>query len=340
MKPHPISELLPAMSDDELLQLTADIREHGLHQPVVVYEGQILDGRHRFKACEAAGVPPRFTEFHGDDAGAAALVYSANLARRQLSKSQLAIAGAKLKAWHAVRAKERALNNLKRGQSSERADSPSREDEGRARDHAAKAVGVGGKLIDQAENVMRKAVPEVARLVEVGAMALNEAAKIAELPKDTQRRIAAQPTKTIRQGELRNALKKSSAGRKARTPQSQIVQPSDAPGSPLVRTLLSRLELLTNEIERSGMPPQKFAEQFVAEFDWSEPLLVKRLSYIGKAVDMIASLSMISQRARREAACPPPPPSSPPPGSATRRHSRTNGPPASAATSTCGSPSL
>lgn len=301
MKPHPISELLPAMSDEELLQLTADIREHGLHQPVVVYEGQILDGRHRFKACEAAGVPPRFTEFHGDDAGAAALVYSANLARRQLSKSQLAIAGAKLKAWHAVRAKERQLSGLKKGAAPVVADSPERDD-GRARDHAAKAVGVGGKLIDQAENVMRKAVPEVARLVEVGAMALNEAAKIAELPKDTQRRIAAQPTKTIRQGELRNALKKSSAGRKARTPQSQIVQPSDAPGSPLVRTLLSRLELLTNEIERSGMPPQKFAEQFVAEFDWSEPLLVKRLSYIGKAVDMIASLSMISQRARREAA--------------------------------------
>jgi ParB-like chromosome segregation protein Spo0J len=305
MKPHPISELLPAMSDDELLQLTADIREHGLHQPVVVYEGQILDGRHRFKACEASGVPPRFTEFHGDDAGAAALVYSANLARRQLSKSQLAIAGAKLKAWHAVRAKERQLAGLqasgKRG-GKVPANSPEPIDDGDARDHAAKAVGVGGKLIDQAENVMRKAVPEVARLVEVGAMALNEAAKIAELPKDTQRRIAAQPTKTIRQGELRNALKKSSAGRKARTPQSQIVQPSDAPGSQLVRTLLSRLELLTNEIERSGLPPQKFAEQFVAEFDWSEPLLVKRLSYIGKAVDMIASLSVISQRARREAA--------------------------------------
>jgi ParB-like chromosome segregation protein Spo0J len=299
MKPHPISELLPAMSDDELLQLTADIREHGLHQPVVVYEGQILDGRHRFKACEASGVPPRFTEFHGDDAGAAALVYSANLARRQLSKSQLAIAGAKLKAWHAVRAKERMLAGVKRGNPMA---NPPQGDEGAARDHAAKAVGVGGKLIDQAENVMRKAVPEVARLVEVGAMALNEAAKIAELPKDTQRRIAAQPTKTIRQGELRNALKKSSAGRKARTSQSQIVQPSDAPGSPLVRTLLSRLELLTNEIERSGLPPQKFAEQFVAEFDWSEPLLVKRLSYIGKAVDMIASLSVISQRARREAA--------------------------------------
>lgn len=299
MKPHPISELLPAMSGDELQKLAADIKEHGLHQPVVVYEGQILDGRHRFKACEMAGVPPRFTEFKGDDAGAVAMVYSANLARRQLTKSQLAVAGAKLKAWHAVRAKERMLAGIKRGNPP--ADSPEGST-GDARDHAAKAVGVCGKLIDQAESVMRKAVPEVARLVESGAMSLNEASKMVDLPKETQRRIAAQPTKTIRQGDLRGALKKSSASKKIRAQQSLIVQPADAPGSPLVRTLLSRLELLTNEIERSGLTPQKFAEQFVSDFDWQEPLLVRRLSYVGKAVEMVATLSVMSQRARREAA--------------------------------------
>ena len=70
----------------------------------------------------------------------------------------------------------------------------------------------------------------------------------------------------------------------------------------MVRTLLSRLELLTNEIERSGLTPQKFAEQFVSDFDWQEPLLVRRLSYVGKAVEMVATLSVMSQRARREAA--------------------------------------
>lgn len=299
MKPHPLAELLPSMSANELQQLTADIKAHGLHQPVVLYEGQILDGRHRFKACTAAGVPARFTEFKGDDAAAAALVYSANLARRQLSKSQLAVAGAKLKAWHAVRAKERMLAGMKRGNPRENFPEG---DNGRAREHAAKAVGVSDKLIDQAENVMRKAVPEVARLVESGSMTLNEASKVADLPNDTQRRIAAMPTKTIRQGELATALKRSNASKKSRVHQSQIVQPADAPGTPLVRTLLSRLELLTNEIDRSGMTAQKFAEQFVSEFNWAEPLLVRRLSYVGKAVEMVSTLAVMSQRARREAA--------------------------------------
>lgn len=302
MKFHPISELLPSMSDAELSNLTSDIKEHGLHHPIVVYEGKILDGRHRFKACAASGVAPMFIEFNGDDAGAVAIVTSANLARRQLTKSQLALAGAKLKAWHAVRAKERALNNLKRGHSPERADSPTREDEGRARDHAARAVGVGGKLIDQAESVMRKAAPEVMALVETGAMAINEAVKVSEFSIGTQRRIASRPTKSARQKELNTVMRQSSSAKKTLVRKSQVVQASDAPGTHLVRTLLSRLELLTNEIERSGMTPQKFAESFVADFDWQDPLLVRRLGYVSKAVDMVATLSVMSQRAMREAA--------------------------------------
>lgn len=301
MQPHPIADLLPAMTAAELQSLADDIKAHGLHHPVVVYDGQILDGRHRFKACEMAGVDARFTEFKGDDAAAVAMVYSANLSRRQLTKSQLAMAGAKLKAWHAVRAKERQAHGQTAPGKTLPEDLPEAS-AGDARDHAAKAVGVSGKLIDQAESVMRRAVPEVARLVEGGAMTLNEAAKVVEMPKDVQRRIAAQPTKTIRQGELRSSIKKSAAAKKGRTYQSQVVQAADAPGTPLVRTLLSRLELLTNEIERAGMTPQKFAEQFVADFDWSEPLLVRRLSYVGKAVDMVATLSVMSRRARGEAA--------------------------------------
>lgn len=80
------------------------------------------------------------------------------------------------------------------------------------------------------------------------------------------------------------------------------MQASDAPGSPLVRLLLSRLELLTNEIERSRLTPQTFAEQFVVEFDWSEPLLVRRLSYVAAAIEMVSTLLVIGQRARKEAA--------------------------------------
>lgn len=44
------------MPDNELAELAADILKHGLLMNVVIYQGQIIDGRNRAKACELAGV--------------------------------------------------------------------------------------------------------------------------------------------------------------------------------------------------------------------------------------------------------------------------------------------
>jgi hypothetical protein len=50
----------------------------------------LIDGRNRLRACEIAGVAPTFAALNGHDA--AAFIVSANLARRNLSKGQQAIA--------------------------------------------------------------------------------------------------------------------------------------------------------------------------------------------------------------------------------------------------------
>ena len=51
----------------------------------MIHEGLILDGRNRYRACEAAGIEPRFREFDGDDPLA-----SLNVHRRSLSESRSA----------------------------------------------------------------------------------------------------------------------------------------------------------------------------------------------------------------------------------------------------------
>ena len=50
------------MEGDEFAALVEDIRNHGLREPVVLYEGQILDGDNRFRACEVAGIACRFEQ--------------------------------------------------------------------------------------------------------------------------------------------------------------------------------------------------------------------------------------------------------------------------------------
>jgi hypothetical protein len=74
------------MGDDEVLQLAEDIAAHGQREAIVTFEGLILDGRSRAKACELAGVAPRFREHDGSDAFA--FVVSANLHRRHLTADE------------------------------------------------------------------------------------------------------------------------------------------------------------------------------------------------------------------------------------------------------------
>src|SRR5215471_13189311 len=88
--PHPICLLIPSADDDELQDLTDDIRAHGLIDPIVLFEGMILDGRNRAAACERAGVAPRYVQFGGDREDALTLVVSHNLKRRHLTKQAVA----------------------------------------------------------------------------------------------------------------------------------------------------------------------------------------------------------------------------------------------------------
>jgi hypothetical protein len=92
-KVHPIADLFPMMTSEELDELAGSIKANGLLSPVVVDTAdRVLDGRNRLRACEIAKVEPEFETYEGD---ADAYALAVNLDRRMLTKGQKAMIAAK-----------------------------------------------------------------------------------------------------------------------------------------------------------------------------------------------------------------------------------------------------
>jgi hypothetical protein len=86
LKFHPLADIFPLMEGAELDALVEDIKKNGLQYPIFLYEGKILDGRNRYRACLAAGFEPVVRNWIGGDP--ASFVISRNIRRRHLSAEQ------------------------------------------------------------------------------------------------------------------------------------------------------------------------------------------------------------------------------------------------------------
>ena len=52
---HPLSDAFPAMSLEDFQALKDDIEVTGQREPVIVLDGMVLDGWHRYRACSELG---------------------------------------------------------------------------------------------------------------------------------------------------------------------------------------------------------------------------------------------------------------------------------------------
>lgn len=90
---HPDAERIPEETPEHFATLKAEIERDGLRVPIAICQGQILDGRHRYRACVELGIQPRF-EYLPDDTDTLAYVIAMNVTRRHLTTSQRAISAA------------------------------------------------------------------------------------------------------------------------------------------------------------------------------------------------------------------------------------------------------
>lgn len=92
LEPHPLANLLPMMSEGELLALQEDIRSNKQREPIVLHEGKVLDGRNRLKAVLAIGAAPLFRTFDTGKEGTALSYIISKATHRHMDDSQKACA--------------------------------------------------------------------------------------------------------------------------------------------------------------------------------------------------------------------------------------------------------
>jgi hypothetical protein len=88
---HELADLLPMIDGLNFENLKIDIAKNGILEPILLFEGRILDGRNRYRAGKAVGhnfVGVNFRMFDGTYAEAEAYVFSTNFLRRQMTNAQ------------------------------------------------------------------------------------------------------------------------------------------------------------------------------------------------------------------------------------------------------------
>ncbi|MEJ0003257.1 MAG: ParB/RepB/Spo0J family partition protein [Pararobbsia sp.] len=191
---HPLAELFPEMQEESYLCLRNDIRIHGQFEPIRLYEGKVIDGRHRLRACIELGIAPKVKSEESNEL--IALVISLNLHRRHLTETQRGMIAAK-------------LANMQRVDTLRQRRSASLQNEPISQAVAATLLNVSPRSVATAVKVRGAGTPELIRAVEAGRLSLSAAATLIELPADEQREIVTQDQKDILQ-EVRiiRALKK------------------------------------------------------------------------------------------------------------------------------------
>lgn len=181
MKIHPLCQCVPAMTNHEFDDLVADMKANGYDNrfPVVLLDGAILDGRHRWKAAAKAEVTAKTIEYKGDDP--AGFVLRSNR-RRNLTASQRAAMAAELLPAIELEAAKRE----KSGKADPGGNLPPGSRAPRSTEIAAKESGASEKYVRVAKAVREKS-PSTFQALKDGKVSVAQAAatlKAPQKPKD------------------------------------------------------------------------------------------------------------------------------------------------------------
>lgn len=173
------------MSPERYKLLVEDIAAYGVIHPITLHHGQVLDGRHRLRACEELGLEePEYVtddellEHNGD---AWAFVRS-QLIVKDHTTGQLSMFAADHRKAMGLDAKahERKRQAKGRGVKKEKHSATGHEVNGRSSDEAAAAFGVSGRSVDRAQRVIDHGCKQLQQAVRDGRLEVTIAEQVAK----------------------------------------------------------------------------------------------------------------------------------------------------------------
>ncbi len=147
---HPAASIFPLMSPQEFEKLKDSIAENGLREYLTLYQGELLDGRNRLRACNELGIEPSCEELL-DEIDPWAYALDKKLRHTQLNVPQRSMSAARL-----PEAPEgRPSKNVEKFP-------------GYTLDDASRLFGVSTKSIQQARRILKEGCTELIALCNAG----------------------------------------------------------------------------------------------------------------------------------------------------------------------------
>lgn len=188
MKKHKFN-IFPEAKKEDFERLKADIQANGFDksQPITTYEGEILDGWNRLKACQELTIAPVFAKFNGSAADAIAFVMRTNK-RRNLNSGQ----------WATIAAEaEELIAAIAESVEKERREKIAKSTEGNKRAAAEKQTGQ--KIVPSESKAEDKTAQKAAELFNTNRTYVNNAVKMKEAAPEVFEKVKA-GTMTMQDG--------------------------------------------------------------------------------------------------------------------------------------------
>lgn len=175
---HPLTAKVPNMSAEQYAEFKEDIKRTGGNlEPIVVFKGEIIDGRHRYRACKELRLEPFLSEYNERECGPVDAYIRSCQKRRDMTPDQRRVWAQECLEWEREKARERQSSAGKAGRAKQLGGSdksPDPQEAGKAADKAGEAAGISGKTVER-DAKFKADSPVMYQAVADGALSMSTA---------------------------------------------------------------------------------------------------------------------------------------------------------------------